>query len=476
MSISYGGTVHGRDHPGRDDARRHRRRRAPRRRALRAPGRDRGGAAADRPAHPGRRRRARRPGVRHRGGQGDPGARPERLRDRPAARPALADRPRRARRHHRDPARSRGSTGSRPGRPSPPRCASSGLVVAERRPYTHAVGHCGRCDTVVEPRLSLQWFVKVEPLAEAAGDAVRDGRTAISPPEMAARLLRLGRRHARLVHQPSALVGPPHPGLVRPGRRGRRAARGRGAAAGEGWTQDPDVLDTWFSSALWPFSTLGWPDDAGPRDVLPDRVLVTGYDIIFFWVARMMMFGSTRLARGALPRRSSSPAWSATAPASKMSKSAGNVIDPLDWIDGVRRRRHCGSRWPAARTRAPTSRSARSGSRPPATSAPRCGTRPGSRCSTGRPAAAAARAARAVRARPVGALAAAPRSRRGRRALRRLRVRQGRATLYHFAWDEVCDWYVELRQGPIAAAATRRPRPARCSGTCSTGCCGCCTR
>ncbi len=115
-----------------------------------------------------------------------------------------------------------------------------GRIVAEVRPYVHAVGHCSRCGTVVEPRLSLQWFVKVGPLAKAAGDAVRDGRVGIHPAEMAPALLRLGRRHARLVHQPPAVVGAPHPGLVRAGRRSRlrRPRRGpavrRGLAAGPG--------------------------------------------------------------------------------------------------------------------------------------------------------------------------------------------------------------------------------------------------
>ena len=90
-----------------------------------------------------------------------------------------------------------------------------GLIVAEKRPYVHAVGHCSRCDTVVEPRLSLQWFVKVEPLAKAAGDAVRDGRVAIHPADLAPRVFRLGRQHARLVHLPAAVVGTSHSRLVR---------------------------------------------------------------------------------------------------------------------------------------------------------------------------------------------------------------------------------------------------------------------
>ena len=113
------------------------------------------------------------------------------------------------------PGPARAWTGSRRAPRSSRRCARHGRIVAEKRPYVHSVGHCSRCGTTVEPRLSLQWFVNVAPLAKAAGDAVRDG-TVDDPPAVAgAALLRLGRQHARLVHQPSAVVGPPHPGLVR---------------------------------------------------------------------------------------------------------------------------------------------------------------------------------------------------------------------------------------------------------------------
>ena len=147
-----------------------------------------------------------------------------------------------------------------------------GLIVAEKRPYIHSVGHCSRCDTVIEPRLSLQWFVKVESLAKAAGDA-RARRSGDDPSARdGAQLLRLGRQHARLVHLAAALVGSPHSGLVRAGRRGGGASvLTTMPPSGDGWRQDDDVLDTWFSSALWPFSTLGWPaDDGRPREVLSD--------------------------------------------------------------------------------------------------------------------------------------------------------------------------------------------------------------
>ena len=185
-----------------------------------------------------------------------------------------------------------------------------GRVVAERRPYLHAVGHCGRCGTTVEPRLSLQWFVKVGPLAKAAGDAVRDGRVRIHP----ARSWPPGTSTGSTTCTTGASAGSCGGGTgSRSGTRPDGEVRCVGpdeAPPGEGWTQDPDVLDTWFSSALWPFSTLGWPDDtADLRAFYPTSVLVTGYDILFFWVARMMMFGLYAMAEpgtgplGAVPRR-----------------------------------------------------------------------------------------------------------------------------------------------------------------------------
>ncbi|AKH82445.1 valyl-tRNA synthetase [Streptomyces sp. CNQ-509] len=211
---------------------------------------------------------------------------------------------------------------------------ADGRIVAEKRPYTHSVGHCSRCKTTIEPRLSLQWWVKVGPLAKAAGDAVRDGRVAIHPKEMESRYFgwvdhlndwcisrQLWWGHRIPVwHGPDGelvCVGPDEE-----------------PPSGEGWTQDSDVLDTWFSSGLWPFSTLGWPEETESlAKFYPNSVMVTGYDILFFWVARMMMFGLYAMD-GEIPFRTIALHGMVRDQfGKKMSKSFGNAVDPLEWMD-----------------------------------------------------------------------------------------------------------------------------------------------
>ncbi len=209
---------------------------------------------------------------------------------------------------------------------------AQGRVVAEKRPYLHSVGHCSRCDTTVEPRLSMQWFVRVAPLAKAAGDAVREGRVKIEPKELEPRYFDwVDNMHDWCIsrqlwwgHQIPVWYGP----------NGEVLVLGVDEKAPAGYVQDPDVLDTWFSSALWPFSTLGWPEiSADVKKFYPTSVLVTGYDILFFWVARMMMMGIFAMDGVAPFPVIALHGLVRDRYGKKMSKSRGNTIDPLEFMD-----------------------------------------------------------------------------------------------------------------------------------------------
>src|SRR6266700_5423719 len=338
-----------------------------------------------------------------------------------------------------------------------------GRIAAEVRPYVPAVGHCQRCGTTVEPRLSLQWFVKVEPLAKAAGDAVRDGRVRIHPPELAARYFDwVDDMHDWCISR-QLWWGHRIPVWYGPCGEVRCAGPGE-EPPGEGWQQDPDVLDTWFSSALWPFSTLGWPDNTDDlRRFYPTSVLVTGYDILFFWVARMMMFGLYAMKDAdpaqAVPFRVVAlHGLVRDQHGRKMSKSRGNTVDPLDWID----------RFGADATRFTLARGASPGGDVTVSEEWVTGARNFCNKLWNAPRFALLNGATVPAALPArDSLTVADRWILSRLAAVTAEVDAlfedyefGKLceALYHFAWDEVCDWYLELAKAALAGPAGETTR------------------
>ena len=340
-------------------------------------------------------------------------------------------------------------------------------LIDRIEPYRHAVGLCYRCKSVVEPLVSTQWYVNVEPLAEVAVKAVRSRRMRMVPrgwvktyfhwlenirPWCISRQLWWGHRIPAWYCEAD--------GSVHVSRTDLTACPQCGGPV----RQDPDVLDTWFSSGLWPFSTLGWPDETDDlRTFYPTSVLVTGYDILFFWVARMAMLGLH--FRGEVPFRD---VYLNTlvrdAEGQKMSKSKGNVVDPLEVMErfgtdafrftlaslavsGVRDIRISEERiegyrnfankvWNAARLVLTNldgydPRLARKGT--PSV------------------------ADRWIRSRLAATI------RTVRKALDAYRFSDAASAVYQFLWHEVCDWYLEIAkrslyqaEDPVARAVTQK--------------------
>jgi valyl-tRNA synthetase len=208
-------------------------------------------------------------------------------------------------------------------------------LLFKTEPHVHAPGRCQRCDTMVEPLVSEQWFVKIKPLAEPAIEAVRDGRIRIVPERFTKVYYNWMENIRDWCISRQLWWGHRIPVWYCDDCDGLTVATVDPTecehCGGKTIRQDPDVLDTWFSSGLWPFSTLGWPDDTEDlRYFYPTSVMETGYDILFFWVARMIMLGMENM--GEVPFHTIYLHGLMRIGGEKMSKSKGNVEDPLDVV------------------------------------------------------------------------------------------------------------------------------------------------
>ena len=337
-------------------------------------------------------------------------------------------------------------------------------LIEKIEDHTHSVGRCQRCKTIAEPRVSTQWFVTTKPLAKKAIEAVESGRIEIIPEQWRrnyfewmhnirdwciSRQLWWGHRipawHCRDCGEVTVA---------------REDPDACSQCAGSNITQDPDVLDTWFSSGLWPFSTMGWPGESQDlKTFYPTALLNTGFDILFFWVARMIMLGIEMT--GQVPfRQVYIHGLVRDADKQKMSKTKGNVIDPLEvtekyGTDAVRfalvaaagqgsdvvlsEDRIAGARtfankiWNAARFVFMSLE--RSGAEPWTPDDP----------DAYRPQAAGTPAAVPLEDRWIFSRLNAV-ARQVSQHLERFRYHDAANVLYHFFWGEFCDWYIELKK------------------------------
>ena len=347
-----------------------------------------------------------------------------------------------------------------------------GLLV-KHEDYVHQVGHCSRCGTIVEPRLSDQWFLEVRPLADKAAGAVRDGATRLLPERFTGSFLDwLDNLHDWCIsrqiwwgHRIPAWYCPDGHVTV-----SRDDATACGECGSTEIHQDEDVLDTWFSSQLWPFTVFGWekPGDTTPEldTWYPTAVLETGYDINTFWVSRMLMIGLWFLDE--VPFHVIyNHGMVRDQYGKKMSKSFGNVIDPIEfidshgadalrfslfqhtspgtdvplapeWVEGARR--FANKLWNAARFAMGTLDGTRPGDLPPA-------------------------ADLTLEDRWILSRLEATRAEVDR-AFATWDMAKVSERLYHFTWDELADWYLEAVKGRMygddeAAKATARAVLAR---------------
>jgi valyl-tRNA synthetase len=344
------------------------------------------------------------------------------------------------------------------------RIEADGRLV-EVKDHVSQVGHCERCGSIVEPSISLQWFVRIKPLADPALAAVEEGRIRFVPDQWTKTYREWMTNIRDWCISRQLWWGHRIPAWYCDDCEGITVSIEDPAACehcGKGRIhQDPDILDTWFSSALWPFSTLGWPARTGDLErYYPTDVLITGYDIIFFWVARMIMMGLKFM--GEVPFRTVFfTGLVRDAHGQKMSKTKGNAVDVLEAIDefgadpirftfaalsvpgadipfSVERvqgyRAFCNKMWNAVRFAKPYIEGADIGS-----GLPRRDSLP--------------LADRWI----LSALDHAAED--VNRALEEYRFDEAANRLYHFSWHEFCDWYLEMAKPALRAAEGGPPGP-----------------